>query len=127
MPDRPKSILPARPEGRATTRGRALRLLRTYRGPTQRELARRSGLNKSTISSYERGERAPNVESVERLLGALGLSLSALDAACRFVERLDSGDQSTDPEDLANGAGHHAEKLVRFVLRSLHSATEKQP
>lgn len=127
MSDRPKSTPTACPKRGATTRGRALLLLRTYRGPTQAELAKRSGVNKSSISAYERDRHAPNSENLEKLLGALGLSLSALDAACRLVERLDAGDDSIDPDNLARSTGHYAENLIRFVLRSLRPALEARP
>lgn len=52
--------------------GRALSLLRTERRLSQSRLAELSGVNKSLISRYERGQVEPTFESVNRLLDALG-------------------------------------------------------
>lgn len=42
-----------------------LRDLRTQRGLSQIELAKRLGLSNSTISMYERGEREPDFETLD--------------------------------------------------------------
>jgi len=99
---------------RRAIRGKALRVLRVHRGLTQAELARRTGLNKSTVSSYERGHRSARFDSVVLMLGAMELPLAALDAAGRLVERLDSGRAAADIDEIASQAGHYAESLVRW-------------
>jgi len=42
----------------------------------QEELARRVGVSKGTISRYESGTRDPSFSMVERIAGALGVSLA---------------------------------------------------
>ena len=48
-----------------------LKDLRDYHGISQRELARRIGVGKTTISEIERGDRLPNVLTAIRLARAL--------------------------------------------------------
>ena len=51
-------------------------------GLSQRELARRAHTSAAAVCLYERGERVPRVDTLERLLAAAGatLSLDALSA-----------------------------------------------
>ncbi len=51
-----------------------LRAAREARGWTLAELARRSGVHKSTVSRLERGEIEPSLRTVEKLEAALGLA-----------------------------------------------------
>lgn len=55
------------------TLGSALRLFREQLGLSQSELARRAGMGKSQVSKYEGGKELPKLESLERLLGVLGV------------------------------------------------------
>lgn len=48
-----------------------LKDLRDYHGISQRELARRVGVGKTTISEIERGDRLPNVLTAIRIARAL--------------------------------------------------------
>lgn len=48
-----------------------LKDLRDYHGISQRELARRIGVGKTTISEIERGDRLPNVLTDIRIARAL--------------------------------------------------------
>lgn len=48
-----------------------LKDLRDYHGISQRELARRIGVGKTTISEIERGVRLPNVLTAIRIARAL--------------------------------------------------------
>ena len=61
--------------------GMRLRDLRTGRGWTQDELARRAGLSKSYLSRIEDGERQPSLASLLSLAQAYGIPLAALFAA----------------------------------------------
>lgn len=125
----PSSRRPARESDRSTRRairGKALRILRVHRGLTQAELARRSGINKSTLSSYERGERTARFDSVVVILGAMELPIAALDAAGRLVERLDSGHVAPDIDEMASQAGCYAESLVRWFAMLLAAREESR-
>ena len=56
-----------------------LRDTRRRAGLSQRELARRAGTSAAAVCLYERGDRRPRVDTLERLLAAGGATLS-LDA-----------------------------------------------
>lgn len=45
---------------------------------SQSELARRSGVSRTTVNAYERGRREPSVDALARLLDAAGLRLAAV-------------------------------------------------
>lgn len=75
--------------------------IRRTSGLTQAELARRSGLQSSVLSAYERGRRQPSVSALARIARAAGLelavsSLSDADALAR------SGKILIDVLDLAD-------------------------
>ena len=69
--------------------GSVVRSQRQGSGFSQEELAHRSGLHRTYVTDVERGARNPSLNSIKKLSGALGVSLSDL---FRLVE---SGDQST--------------------------------
>lgn len=64
--------------------GRQIRLARTERGWTLRELSVVSSISVSQLSSIERGTHLPSVESLVAISGALGASPSAWFAAAGF-------------------------------------------
>jgi len=72
---------------------RALSSLRVAKGWSQRELAAAAGLAPNLLSDYERGRKPLSAERAHRLVGALGLNLSALDRALLFVTTLESPDR----------------------------------
>lgn len=67
--------------------GTRLRDLRTGRGWTQDELARRAGLSKSYLSRIEDGERQPSLASLLSLAQAHGVALASLFAAPKEENR----------------------------------------
>lgn len=72
--------------------GRKIRLLRTARiGPrmTQDELARKAGISVSFLSMIERGERAPHLDTLVKLAGALQVPLTELFSFDGDPEKLD--------------------------------------
>ena len=52
--------------------------LRRERGMTQAELAQRLGVSKSSISMYERGNREPELDLLERMADLFGVSVNAM-------------------------------------------------
>jgi transcriptional regulator with XRE-family HTH domain len=62
-----------------------IRDARRRAGLTQTELARRAGTSQATISAYERGSKAPSVETLGRLLAATGTRLTATPASAPVV------------------------------------------
>jgi len=66
----------------------ALTLLRIIRGLNQSELGELSGCPNSSISEYERGRKAPELPTLETLLGAMGYTLADLATVRAFVRML---------------------------------------
>lgn len=67
-----------------TMLGRQIRLARTERGWTLRQLSESSGVSVSQLSSIERGTHLPSIESLTSIAGALNASPSAWFAAAGF-------------------------------------------
>ena len=61
--------------------GATLRELRSERGLSQEELARRSDLHRTFVSQIERGLKSPSLGSLSKLAHALDISLVELVAA----------------------------------------------
>jgi transcriptional regulator with XRE-family HTH domain len=53
--------------------GRSLKALRESAGLSQAELARKAGVGKSQLSKYENGKELPKLETLARLVEALGV------------------------------------------------------
>jgi transcriptional regulator with XRE-family HTH domain len=49
---------------------------RTRAGISQRELADRAGTSQATVSAYESGRKVPSVDTLARLLAAMGARLA---------------------------------------------------
>src|ERR1700757_261484 len=79
-----------------TLLGMAIKTQRVSLGISQEELAYRAGLHRTYVSDLERGARNPSIESVEKLAGALQVSVSKL-----F-------------ESVGNGSG--ARKMIEILL-----------
>jgi transcriptional regulator with XRE-family HTH domain len=58
--------------------GEAVRSARLARGISQEDLAARAGLDRSYMSSIERGAQNPGIVSVLRVANALGMTASDL-------------------------------------------------
>ena len=58
--------------------GRAIRIIRTARGLSQKDLARRAKIDASYVSILERGTRAPTTRTLEALAEALHAPLYLL-------------------------------------------------
>jgi len=65
--------------------GDLIREIRLQSGLTQAELARRSGLPRSVLSTYEHGHRQPSVAALARIAAAAGVELQLAPRADRAV------------------------------------------
>lgn len=82
--------------------GKALRWLREKRGLRQYEVARAAGITKAMLSAYETGKQRPSLESLEKVLGALGSDLTSLVRALDHVnERATPGVESPPTSGIA--------------------------
>jgi transcriptional regulator with XRE-family HTH domain len=70
--------MPSGEESLAAHLGDNLRFFRQSRRLSQRELASRAGVDHSVVGAVERGERAPRVETLVRLAGALAVPVAKL-------------------------------------------------
>jgi len=61
-----------------TRLGLAIKRERSVLGISQGELAHLSGLHRTYVSDLERGARNPSIESIEKLAGALHVSIAKL-------------------------------------------------
>jgi transcriptional regulator with XRE-family HTH domain len=59
--------------GMFTNLGKTLSLLRELRGKSQARVAREAGIGKSQLSKYENGKELPKLDSLEKVLKALGV------------------------------------------------------
>jgi|CXWL01.1.fsa_nt_gi transcriptional regulator with XRE-family HTH domain len=79
MPKRNESTPEAKPRNLAL--GRHLDVLMATKGINQAELARLSGVAATRISRYLDGSKAPDFETVRRLLAAMDYSMASLSSA----------------------------------------------
>ena len=120
-----------------------LSILRIIRRWSQSELAEAATVTNSAISDYERGKVDPQTQTLQRLVRALGLPLSALDQTQAFIatiraqmtagEKASTGEESTafsnaaalSPEErelrteiaqIASEGGRFASRLTRVLL-----------
>ena len=69
------SILIRMPEDIKIRFGNRLRKLREAKGLSQESLAHEAGLDRTYVSSVERGKRNISIENIERLALALGIKI----------------------------------------------------
>ncbi|MBZ0266171.1 helix-turn-helix domain-containing protein [bacterium] len=68
----------AKDKSRSTVVGEALRKARKLQNLTQEELAKRSGIDRATISQIENNREEPRLDTIERLAEALRISPAEL-------------------------------------------------
>jgi transcriptional regulator with XRE-family HTH domain len=71
--------------------GRTLIRLRERAGKSQTALARAASVGKSQLSKYENGKELPKLESLERVLVALGIGYFEFFRAMDIVDREEPG------------------------------------
>jgi transcriptional regulator with XRE-family HTH domain len=85
---------------------RELTRIREERGLSQQGLADASGVNKATINQIERGRRSPNLETLEKLTGALAVEMADFfpKAQASLPDFEEAEQRRTDAYELARGA-----------------------
>jgi len=82
-----------------TELGLALTVLRIVRGWSQDELANASGVRSSSISDYERSKMIPGLKVLQRLLGAMGYPLWAIEHTQHFVDAVRAESSNAQPSN----------------------------
>ena len=67
--------------------GKAISLLRQLRGKSQASLAREAGIGNGQLSKYESGKELPRLDSLEKVLTALGVGYLELFHALKRIDR----------------------------------------
>ncbi len=79
--------------------GKALRWLRNKQDKRQYQLAKEAGITKAMLSAYETGKQRPSLETLEKILEALGVGLADLHDALDIVnERTAATGRGRRPE-----------------------------
>jgi len=91
--------------------GRAIKLCRTQKGWTLRELAKRTGIAVSHLSMIERNQRDASMTAMQSLANAFGMPLNVL----IFL--------GSDPKELTGISNELKEKLSRAALELLRLPT----
>ncbi len=69
--------------------GKAILLLREKQNKSQKELAAEAGITGAMLSNYETGVKKPSIDSLGKILDALGLYLGKIDDALDMVNDRD--------------------------------------
>ncbi len=71
--------------------GTVLAILRCAHGCSLEDLEAISGISRTSISAYERGQADPGLKKAIRLVAAMDYSLAALDHTRRYLDALRTG------------------------------------
>ena len=99
------------PEGSSVDIGRAVKLCRSQKGWTLRELSKQSGIAASHLSMIERNQRDASMSAMQALASAFGMPLNVL----IFL--------AADPNELTGISTELQEKLSRAALQLLRLPT----
>jgi transcriptional regulator with XRE-family HTH domain len=80
--------------------GRTLIRLRERSGKSQAALARAAGVGKSQLSKYENSKELPKLDSLERVLAALGVGYFEFFRMLDFADREQPGTQPLTEEEI---------------------------
>lgn len=94
--------------------GKAILLLREKQNKSQKELAAEAGITGAMLSNYETGVKKPSLDSMGKILDALGLYLGKLDDALDMVNDRDYRRSEEPRRDSVTGAPEGVD-LPRFL------------
>ena len=108
--------------------GLALRLLRELRGQSQAQTARQSGIGKSQLSKYENGRDLPKLDSLEKVLTAIGVGHEGFFSTLATIDRWAAGSgafgEPETPKLASTGVERvdHAFGVALYHLAAVHRA-----
>lgn len=95
--------------------GNLLRLARSQRGWTQKQLAQAAGVPVSTVGRIEAGMRQPSLVTVQRLLAAADTDLRVrLEPYEDHDDVLDARDRQRSPSEREAAEARHQENVAAF-------------
>ena len=94
--------------------GKAILLLREKQNKNQKELAAEAGITGAMLSNYETGVKKPSLDSLGKVIDALGLYLGKLDDALDMVNDRDYRRGQLPGREPATGAPEGVD-LPRFL------------
>ena len=103
--------------------GKRIQQLRDAAGLTQSQLADRAGVNAEHISRIERAEKGPSIELLDRVAGALGVSIKAL---FDFEEEPAEDARKTAIASLLDSADDRTRDVAEAVLEVLIRKLEER-
>lgn len=101
--------------------GENIRKLRLEKGLTQKDLAEKSGTSLSALNKYERGDRTPKIDSLEKIAEALNVQVNYLLGNSEF-KRFDSQIMKDDILSLiekTDNTDKEFSKLVRNIVDTM--------
>jgi transcriptional regulator with XRE-family HTH domain len=99
-----------------TLLGAKIRSLREARGLTQNELAEHAEVSVKHLGEVERGRGNPSLSSLQKLAGALGISLGEL-----FVFEQEGKSDAMMVEEICRRLRTAKQDIIRFIYRALQS------
>ena len=97
------------------TFGERLRLLRNGKGLSQLDFAKQISLSKSSVNMYERNEREPNLETLERIADYFNVDLDYLLGKSEFPNRYAWLASVSDAED--DASSEPTANIIRIAAR----------
>lgn len=100
-----------------------VKLLRSFRGWKQGELAEAAGTSQTLISSYELGEKVPRRRTLERLAAAVGVPFVLVERMLPLIRHALAAieDPSTERAALTDFSSA-AERIARTVTEDVQAA-----
>lgn len=102
--------------------GNNIRKLRIEKKFTQQELANKSSISLSALNKYERGERIPKIDTIEKLATALNVQIDYILGHSNF-KRFDSQIMQNDIVDLiqlTDNTDEDFSKLTRNIVDTMY-------
>ena len=99
--------------------GDKIRNMRKQQGWSQEELAHRAGIHPSHMGQIERGEKSPTVDSIEKIVVALGITFEELFESTGQIEKNRASSVLVEIVKRLNKCTEKEQKIILNVIDSL--------
>lgn len=108
--------------------GKRLKTIRLQRKMTQKELAEKSGVSRESIGNYERGDRIPTIEVINKIANAFNITVGELTGtrttfSQRYLNRL--LDQGCTLKDISKKTGISEDRLKIITTNGMEITGEE--